>query len=138
MVELGGAEMLDKTMFEHDFTADEIEAYAVTVQVVPPLPPTVLVVVAFVVDVDFYTVFGQQKSMRSSKNNVSGGQAASELELVLEFMFEARVGAKSLLLKLELTAVVGEEVVVFKVVAVEAPGTKQLQADEAFAVFVLQ
>lgn len=53
MVELAGAEIPDNKMLVHDFTADEIEAYAVTVQVVPPLPPTVVVVVAFVVVVDF-------------------------------------------------------------------------------------
>ena len=48
-MELAGAEMPDNRMLEHDFTADEIAAYAVTVQVVPP-PATV---VAFVVVVDF-------------------------------------------------------------------------------------
>ena len=41
----GGAEMLESTMLEHDLTADEIEAYAVTVHVVPSLPPPATVVV---------------------------------------------------------------------------------------------
>ena len=44
MVELAGAEIPDKTILVQDFTADEIEAYAVTVHVVPPLPPAVVVV----------------------------------------------------------------------------------------------
>lgn len=48
-------------MLVQDFTADEIEAYAVTVQVVPPLPPTVVVVAfAVVLVVDFYELESQQ------------------------------------------------------------------------------
>lgn len=42
LIELeAGAEIPERTMFEHDAIAEEIEAYAVTVQAapVPPLPP---------------------------------------------------------------------------------------------------
>ena len=59
--------MPDNTMLVHDFTADEIEAYAVTVQVVPPEPPTVVVVVAFVVVVDFWTSPCQPSSKREGR-----------------------------------------------------------------------
>jgi hypothetical protein len=41
----GGAEMLESTMFVHDLTADEMEAYSVTVHVVPAAPPPTVVVV---------------------------------------------------------------------------------------------
>jgi hypothetical protein len=55
-----GAEIPDKTMFVHDATAEEIEAYAVTVQAVPPLPPpgTDVVVVTFVAVVLVFNVVG--------------------------------------------------------------------------------
>jgi len=49
MVLEAGAEMLDSTMLVHDLTADEMEAYAVTVHVVP-LPADVVVDLTDVVD----------------------------------------------------------------------------------------
>jgi hypothetical protein len=42
MVLDGGAEILDSTMLEHDLTAEEMEAYAVTVQVVTPAAEVVV------------------------------------------------------------------------------------------------
>jgi hypothetical protein len=55
IVELAGAEMLSSKMLVHDFTAEEMPAHAVTVQVVPPdpvPPPATEVVVALVVEVE--------------------------------------------------------------------------------------
>jgi hypothetical protein len=53
IVLLGGAEIFERTILLQDLTADEIEAYAVTMQVVLPPPPAavVFVLVSFAVDV---------------------------------------------------------------------------------------
>lgn len=65
MVLDAGALMLDRRMLEQDATAEEIEAYSVTVQVVPPLPATELctgttawVVTAAAAEVDTGTRIG--------------------------------------------------------------------------------
>jgi hypothetical protein len=54
MVEEAGAEIPDSRILEQDLTAEEMLAYAVTVQVVPPDPdPPAAVVLALVVVVAF-------------------------------------------------------------------------------------
>lgn len=66
-----GAEIPDKIMFEHDATAAEIEAQAVTVQAVPPPPAgaDVAVVVTLVAVVLVFNVVGYNNHLRLAKWN---------------------------------------------------------------------